>query len=243
VLAPVAAATGSVVTRLTDRYALAVHPYLDDAKSRSDGTFASSADRLAVVRLLARLHGAQASQPDLDPFAVPQAAQLQAAIERTGEVWDAGPYAARARQLLARHAVGVAGLLAAYECLARRVAARPERMVITHGEPHGANVLQTSDGFIFVDWDTALLAPPERDLWDLAETDASVLAAYSAMTGAVIDQDALRLYRLWYDLAEISCYIVWFRSSHGDTADTAEAWQNLQYYLRPAERWPDLLPG
>ena len=91
--------------------------------------------------------------------------------------------------------------------------------------------------------ESVLQAPPERDLWNLAEADASVLADYSALTGTVIDNDALRLYRLWYDLAEISGYIAWFSGSHGDTADTAEAWQNLQYYLRPAERWPDLLAG
>jgi 2-polyprenyl-3-methyl-5-hydroxy-6-metoxy-1,4-benzoquinol methylase len=28
---------------------------------------------------------------------------------------------------------------------------------------------------------------------------------------------------------------------HDDTADAAEGWQNLQYFLRPAQRWPDLL--
>ena len=46
---------------------------------------------------------------------------------------------------------------------------------------------------------------------------------------------------MWYDLAEISGYVRWFRSSHDDTADAAEGWQNLQYFLRPAQRWPDLL--
>jgi hypothetical protein len=46
---------------------------------------------------------------------------------------------------------------------------------------------------------------------------------------------------MWFDLAEISVYVRWFRGSHGDTADAAEGWQNLQYYLRPAQRWPDLL--
>jgi hypothetical protein len=70
VVAPVAAASGLVVTPLTDRYSLAVHPYLDGAESRPDGTFASRADRLAVVSLLARLHAARASPPDPDPFAV-----------------------------------------------------------------------------------------------------------------------------------------------------------------------------
>ena len=253
VVAPLASGSGSVVTRLTDRYSLAVHPYLDGAQSRADGTFASRADLLAVVALLARLHAvsqtaAQATPlfvtpPDPDPFAVRLAGELETAIERTGEVWDGGPYGERARRLLARHGRAVAELLAAYDRLATLVAARPGRMVITHGQPDGANVLRTADGFVLVDWESVLQAPPERDLWGLAEADASVLAAYSALTGTVIDHDALRLYRLWYDLAEISGYIAWFSGSHGDTADTAEAWQNLQYYLRPAERWPDLLPG
>jgi Phosphotransferase enzyme family len=243
VVAPVVAASGSVVTPLTGQYSLTVHPYLDGAESRPDGTFESGADRLAVVGLLARLHGAQASPPDRDPFAVRLAGELEAAIERTGERWDGGPYGERARQLLARHGLAVTKLLAAYDGLANRVAARPERMVITHGEPHGANVLRTADGFVFVDWESVLQAPPERDLWGLAEADASILADYSAMTGTVIDQDSLRLYRLGWDLAEISGYITWFSGGHGDTADTAEAWRNVQDVLRPAERWPDLLSG
>ena len=243
VVAPVAQASGSIVTRLTDRYSLAVHPYLDGAESRPDGTFASRADRLAVVGLLARLHAAQASPPDQDPFAVTLSGELEAAIERTGEGWDGGPYGEPARQLLARDGRAITELLAAYSRLASRVAAQPERMVITHGQPDGANVLRTADGFVFVDWESVLMAPPERDLWGLAEADASVLADYSALTGTAIDHDALRLYRLWYDLAEISGYITWFSGSHGDTADTAEAWRNLQYFLRPAERWPDLLSG
>ena len=116
-------------------------------------------------------------------------------------------------------------------------------MVITHGEPHAANVLQTPDGFIFVDWESVLLAPPERDLWHLAEHDPSLLDAYSRATGIDIDRDALALYRMWYDLAEISGYVSLFRDPHADTADAAESWRNLQHFLRPAERWPDLLSG
>jgi spectinomycin phosphotransferase len=142
VVAPVPATSGAVLLRLTERYSLAVHPYLDGAESRADGTFASPADRL--------------------------------------EPWDSGPYGERARALLVRDGPAVAELLAAYDGLAQRVAARPERMVITHGQPHGANVLRAADGFVFVHWESVLLAPPERDLWGLAETDPSVLAAYSA---------------------------------------------------------------
>ena len=54
------------------------------------------------------------------------------------------------------------------------------------------------------------------------------------------DTDAVALYRMWYDLAEISLYVGWFRGSNDDTADAAEGWQNLQYFLRPAQHWPDL---
>ena len=114
-------------------------------------------------------------------------------------------------------------------------------MVITHGGPDPGNVLKTPAGLVLVDWESALLAPPERDLWALAESDPGLLDAYSAATGTAIDTDALALYRMWFDLAEISLYVRWFRSSHDDTADAAEGWRNLQYFLRPAQRWPDLL--
>ena len=113
-------------------------------------------------------------------------------------------------------------------------------MVITHGEPNAANALKIPAGLVLVDWESALLAPPERDLWALAESDPGLLGAYSAATGTAIDTDTLALHRMRYDLAEISLYLRWFRNSHDDTADAAEGWRNLQYFLRPAQRWPDL---
>jgi aminoglycoside phosphotransferase (APT) family kinase protein len=196
-----------------------------------------------VLDLLIALHAAHAEPPRADDFTVPRVAELMAAMEQTATPWRVGPYGTRARDLLATHAAGLTALLAAYADLAARVSARPDRMVITHGEPHSGNVLRTPCGLALVDWDTVLLAPPERDLWGLAEADAAIPSVYAAATGVPIDDDALTLYRLWYDLAEIAEYISLFRSSHGDTADTAEAWRNLRHFLRPAERWPELLAG
>ena len=37
--------------------------------------------------------------------------------------------------------------------------------VVTHGEPHPVNVMQTDAGRVLIDWDTVAIAPPERDLW------------------------------------------------------------------------------
>jgi spectinomycin phosphotransferase len=53
---------------------------------------------------------------------------------------------------------------------------------------------------MLVDWDSVLLAAPERDLWAQAEEDRSVLAAYTAASGSPVDEDALAFYRMWYDL-------------------------------------------
>ncbi len=241
VVAPLPATGGRVLRRLTDRYSLVVHPYLAHRQSGKDGEFESSADRHAVLALLVRLHRAKAARPPADNFEIPGRAALLAAMHSTGQRWQAGPYGTRSRDLLARHAADLGALLAAFDELAGRVRTRGGRMVITHGGPDAANVLKTPAGLVLVDWESALLAPPERDLWALAESDPGLLDAYSDATGTAIDTDALALYRMWYDLAEISLYVRWFRSGHDDTADAAEGWRNLQYFLRPAQRWPDLL--
>ncbi len=38
-------------------------------------------------------------------------------------------------------------------------------VLLTHGEPHPGNAMLAADGWRLVDWDTALVAPLERDLW------------------------------------------------------------------------------
>jgi spectinomycin phosphotransferase/16S rRNA (guanine(1405)-N(7))-methyltransferase len=243
VIAPVPARDGRVLERVGTRYSVVVHPYVTGDRTGRDGAFDRPADRREVLELLIALHAARAEPPPADDFAVPRVTELIAAMDQTGAPWRDGPYGTRARDLLATHAAGLTALLAAYADLAARVSARPDRMVITHGEPHSANVLRTTGGLALVDWDTVLLAPPERDLWGLAEADAAIPSVYAAATGVPIDDDALTLYRLWYDLAEIAEYVSLFQISHGDTADTAEAWRNLRHFLRPAERWPHLLAG
>ena len=240
VIAPVPTGSGAVVRRLSGRYSLAVCPYLTDCQPGHDGGF-RAADRPAVVRLLTDLHRATPTvAPQRCNFGLQNADGLRAAIESTGEPWRAGRYGEQARALLDRHAAGVTALMTAYGELADDVRSRPERFVVTHGEPGPWNVLQTPAGFVIVDWDFVQLAPPERDLWDLAETDRSMLAAYTKATGNVIDSGALALFRMWYDLSEIAGYIELFRGAHDDTEDSAESWKNLEHFLRPAERWPQL---
>jgi spectinomycin phosphotransferase len=239
VVAPLPAAGGEVLRRLSARYSLAAGPYLADCQAGREREFRAS-ELPAVVRLLNRLHRARPTiAPQRCDFALQNADGLRAALASTSEPWDGGQYGERARALLTRHAAGVVALMAAYGELVHRARSRPERFVVTHGEPDAWNVLKTPTGFVLVDWDFAQLAPPERDLWFLAETDHSVLAAYTEATGITIHEAALALFRMRYDLADIAEYICLFRGRHEDTEDAARSWENLQYFLRPAERWPD----
>jgi len=239
VVAPVPAADGRVMLRLSRRYSLAVCPYLTDSEPGREREFPAS-DLPAVVRLLTRLHRARpTAAPERCDFALQRADGLRAAIASISEPWNGGPYGERARAMLTRHAAGLVALLAAYGRLAREVGSRPERFVLTHGEPDAWNVVRTTTGFVIVDWDFARLAPPERDLWHLAETDRSVLAGYTEASGLAIDDDALALFRMRYDLADIAEYSCLFRDRHEDTEDAARSWENLEYFLRRAECWPE----
>jgi spectinomycin phosphotransferase/16S rRNA (guanine(1405)-N(7))-methyltransferase len=120
--------------------------------------------------------------------------------------------------------------------LAITVGSDPERFVLTHGEPHPANTITTERGVVLVDWDTALIAPPERDLWHLVAQEPSVAARYESLTNTRVDDDAVELYRLAWDLSETAIYISDIRQPHEATEDMTEAWQNLEHFLDPT-RW------
>src|SRR6185503_14185813 len=93
---------------------------------------------------------------------------LESALRHLHEPWTGGPYSELARQALADHASDVAELLRLLDRLATDVASRDAEWVVTHGEPHAANIIRTDAGLALIDWDTVALAPRERDLWMLA---------------------------------------------------------------------------
>jgi spectinomycin phosphotransferase len=98
--------------------------------------------------------------------------------------------------------------------------------VLTHGEPHPGNLLQWEGRRVLVDWDTVGLAPPERDVWSVAETTED-LERYADAAGRTVSASALALYRLRWDLEETTVFVDWFRAPHDRSPDTEEAWQGL----------------
>jgi spectinomycin phosphotransferase len=126
--------------------------------------------------------------------------------------------------------------LAQYDTLVNAARADPPDRVLTHGEPHPGNTMRTEDGWRLIDWDTALLAPPERDLWDLDPGDGTLHTAYTAATGAALRPALLELYRRRWDLAEIAVCLARFREPHGSTADDEESWTILHELVTASSR-------
>lgn len=233
VVAPVRCADGDVVTRLSERYALALYPYVYGRPRAYDDEL-SPADREAVLGLVAALHGSPSpvrAEANVEDYLIPGRDVLVAALADLGGRWDGGPYAERTRVLLGRAADEVEQLLDRRDALAARARERPDRMVLTHGEPHAGNLIETDAGWRLVDWDTVLVAPPERDLWMLDPGDGSAVAAYERATGRPVLPAVLELYRLTWRLADIASFVGWFRAPHDDTEDTRKAWQGLTWYL------------
>lgn len=229
-----------VLASIGGRFEAALYPWIE-GRTHPHGEYTSDSDRREVVALLGALHSSPLSNvPDArrDDFAVPNREELMRAIEEVGRPWDSGPFAEPARQLLRAQAKEVESLLQRYDKLVTGAREAPDRIAVTHGEPHVANTIVTATGRVLIDWDTALIAPPERDLWMILREDDAAAAAYEALTGVRPRARLLNMYRMLWDLMEIAGYITFFRQSHRDTADATESWKNLNEYLDISRRWP-----
>jgi spectinomycin phosphotransferase len=64
------------------------------------------------------------------------------------------------------------------------------------------------------------------------------LLHYTAKAGVTPLPDLLELYRLRWDLTEVSLYVALFRAPHVDTADTRVAWDGLCHSLQTLSALP-----
>ena len=238
VTAPIPTTSGETLRRFGSHYTVALFPFV----TGQPGTFGhyEAAERAALLAMLGELHQATpvvASVARRVDLGVPGRRRLEAALQELNKTWTGGPLSEPARQLLAPHAAYVGELLRLFDRLSADVATRSGDWVVTHGEPHGGNLMRTDDGYVLVDWDTVALAPRERDLWMFAEETGT----YTDATGHEPDEVGVNFFRLTWDLEDIAAFTDELRSPHEHDDDTEKAYEALTFYLTTRERWASLL--
>ncbi|MBA2247491.1 MAG: phosphotransferase [Chloroflexia bacterium] len=236
VAAPIPDGNGAILNVVGGgAFSVAVSPWLDAAPLGAYGPV-PAADRPEVLRMLGALH---AATPDVDAtiplpldLALPDLETLSAALDAIDDPWTSGPYGEPAHALLRSDRSRLTEALARYNDLVERVHAESSRWVITHGEPHAANILRERNGAMhLIDWDTVRLAPRERDLWFVLDADTDVSPYIDEIDSEPVSAAALRLFRMRWDLGEVAIYVSQFHAPHDDDPNTREAWENLGDYL------------
>jgi len=231
VVAPVKTIDGDVVRRIRGQYAAALYPFVDGHIHDFGDTF-PEAERDQVLRLIGALHASPAvlwGTAHVEDFALPQRHEIAHALDELSAPWETGPYGQRARSWFAVRANRIEHMLSEHDLLAEQARQRPDRMVLTHGEPHPGNLIETTNGWLLVDWDTALVAPPERDLWHLRGSDTSTFDAYTSVVDHDVLPAMLDLYRLAWELDDIASLAARFHRAHDDTADARHEWADMQH--------------
>jgi spectinomycin phosphotransferase len=236
VVAPIRDRSGETVRRLGPRHTIALFPIVA-GRAGQFGQYEAS-ERAAFLTMLDELHQATpvvaAVARPID-LGLPGRPELEAAVRDVGEPWSGGPFSEPAREALASHVADVVELLALSDRLGAEIARRSSDWVVTHGEPHGGNVMWTGERHVLIDWDTVALAPPERDFWMLVNSaDADAIARD-------LDELALSFFRLRWDLADLAAFTHQLRSPHRHSADTVKAFDALTHYVAIRESWAALL--
>jgi len=199
---------------------LSVTPWVEG--STGQGPFADVEQAALTVEMLERLHAEPAppSLPRWRPLVHPAFAfRLE---NRTARPWDSGPLGEYARHAIRERLPQIREWTSTYLSLA--AGTDESTWVPTHGEPHTRNQLFTQTGTYLVDWESAKLAPPERDLATLVEHGH----------GDLVDADPtlLQMFDLEWRLDEIAQYAAWFEAPHTGTESDDVALAGLHHELR-----------
>jgi spectinomycin phosphotransferase len=243
VVAPIPARDGELLHRLDWRYTASVFPFMAGHSYRF-GPFPDRRLRGRALDMIAALHQATPAVRGRAPRHVLSfggRGDLNTFLLDPDHPWDAGPFAEAARHLLVPCIADLAQLATGFDRLADATAPARADPVITHGEPHPANLMSVDGRLVLVDWDTTALAPPERDVSLIATSSNEGVDRYHHMTGRELDLAVLTLYRLRWYLDDLASAIHLFRNHHRDTRDTRRWWDGLEPRLEQLPAWLELL--
>jgi spectinomycin phosphotransferase len=239
VMAPIAARNGQLLRRVDDRYAASVFPFLA-GRSHRFGPYADARLRDWVLDMIAALHQSTPAVRDRAPRHVLRFAgreELSAFLASPARPWQGGPFVEAARSLLTPHAGALAELVMDFERLVESTRRARARAVITHGEPHPANVMAVDGRLVLIDWDTVGLAPPERDVSLIVSAADEGIERYRQASGIEFSPAVITLYRLRWYLDDLASAIRMFRNAHRDTPDTRLWRDGLSGHLDQLAEW------
>jgi spectinomycin phosphotransferase len=239
VVAPKPTHTGELVHRLDARYAISVFPFLA-GHSYPFGPYPDPVTRTVALDMIAALHQATPVVQGHAPRHVPSfggRGDLAAFLLDPERPWDGGPFSEAARRLLVTRTADLAQLVVGFDHLVDSTDRARAHPVITHGEPHPANLMSVGGRLVLIDWDTAALAPPERDIALIATADNDGVDRYQQATGRELAHAVITLYRLRWYLDDLASAVRLFRNGHRDTPDTRRWWQGLAPRLEQLSTW------
>ncbi len=243
VMASIASSDGQPLRRVDGRYAASVFRFLA-GRSHGFGSYPDPRLRSQVLDMIAALHQSTPTVREYAPRHVigfGGRADLNAFLRNPADPWDSGPFAEAARRRLLPHTADLRQLVLGFDHLVQATSRARAHLVITHGEPHPANVM-TVDGRLFlIDWDTVALAPPERDVSQIVTASNEGIDRYQQATGRELSSEVIDLYRLRWYLDDVAGAVRLFRNAHRDTADTRRWRHGLTRGLEQLPRWQDLL--
>jgi spectinomycin phosphotransferase len=232
VVAPLRTNGGDSLVRLGPWHTVALFPHM----TGEPGHFGeySERQRAQTLRMVTALHllGPSPAPGALRAgFALLERTHLDAALRDLSKPWTGGPASEAARRTFSAHAVALGRVLDRADRTAASLSDRNIPTVITHGEPHAANVLFAEPQSWLIDWDTVALGPPERDLWMVLQGSDGDADAYVLATGHRPDPDAMDYFGLLWDLKGIAAFLQTLRAPHQDDEDTQYALEGLRYCL------------
>jgi spectinomycin phosphotransferase len=217
-------------------YLLTMTPYLEGESG--PGEYADDGQRTLLAGSLAELHAEPPPKrtPAWTP-GPPLRSELSALMNRLDEPWTAGPFAEPTREALRYNASELKSLYDRFDGLAAQALVSRASWVVTHGEPHTANVMWLPGGPVLVDWESLRIAPRERDLRTVLRgaEGAEPLSAYVARGGtADLDADMVELFDLEWWLWEVANYAVRFHGPHSGNLDDERFYSAFLEEVMPA---------
>jgi spectinomycin phosphotransferase len=239
VVAPIPTRSHAPAQRLEERHSLAVFEHVDGTPGRWGQPLPTEATH-QLMMVLAGLHLTPATTPTRSDHSlqVPGGGAFDAALAATDRPWNSGPLSDAARRILHEHLDVITVWLREVSCTAARLTTARRNLVVTHGEPHPGNLIHTADGLRVVDWDTVALAPPERDLWMIADVNPTAIEHYQRHTATMLDHELLAAYRLLWTVTDLAAFTAQLHAPHSGNADDERALRGLNELLAGHEPRP-----